>query len=270
MSMITQSLKLTTTPLITLYSIDFSRCVGFTPTTTPIIYFSPNRDGTSDIVYASNTYNYIGAEATGFRSEINGDIPAPSLTMDRASLYALPQYQTLRSEFITQRKQIYFDWRGAIFTRTKMHWPSTSQVYPVEQYVVVGISKMTQTVMEIDLSVSLGADRLNSDSIESLAANRCSLRYRTWNTTTSDYDYVPEAAGGCPYGNPTTTNNWTAVPLFGSKYFTNEDIELAAANKNLDACSHSVNGCMKRFDPEVTGLLLPFHGLYSPASVPGL
>lgn len=265
--MITESLKLTTTPIVTLFSIDFSTCLGFNPTTPPIIYFSPNRDGTNDIFYNSNTYNWIGAEGSGFRTEINGDIPAPSLTLDKASWGALPQYQSLKAEYVAQRKQLFFDWRGAIFTRTKMHWPNAGQVYPTERYVVSRINKITPSAYEVEMSVSLGANRLNSQSVQTLAANRCSLRYRTWNAAINDFDYVPENAGGCPYGNPTTTNNWSAVPSFGLKYFTKADIELAPANKNLDACSYTVKGCQIRFDPALQGLTLPFTGTYNPASV---
>lgn len=269
MTMISQSIKLTTTPLVTFYTLDFSTSVAFTPTTSPIIYLSPNRDASkNNLVKDGNTYNWVGVDVSGFRTEINGEIPAPQLTIDRASLNALTQYQTLRSQFTAQTKQILFDWRGVTFTRTRAHYPISGQTYPTEQYIVSQISKVTDSEIQVDLSVSLGADRLNSDSIESLAANRCSLRYRTWNPTTNAFDYVNEAAGGCPYGNPTTTNDWSAVPNFGVAYFTSSDIGLAAANKNLDQCSYSVKGCQSRFDPNNAGLTLPYTGLYSPASTP--
>ena len=135
----------------------------------------------------------------------------------------------------------------------------------MQEYVVAQVNKVTSSVVEVQLAVSLGIDRISGNSIQTLSMNRFSLRYRTWNG--SSFDYINENAVGCPYVNPTKVSNWSAVPNFGVMWFTNADQQLASENQNLDKCSYSVKGCQERFDPNLNGLTLPFVGLYSPATI---
>lgn len=263
--MITQAQSLTVGTITTLISVDFSRCIAFTPTSTPIIRMSANRNGINNIVYAGNTYEYVGFDARGFRSELNGRPPAPTITFDKASLINLSGYTALWDQYTEQTGEDYFDWRGATVEITRVVNLDAAQLVNLQQYVVSQVNKITSTTVEVELAVSLGIDRANSQSIQTLSVNRCGLKYRTWNG--SGFDYVPELSGGCPYGNPTTINNWSAVPSFGVIYLTNEDQALDAANRNLDKCSYSVKGCQSRFDPGSTGLALPFRGLYSPVNL---
>lgn len=260
--MITQAPQLTVDTLTTLLVVDFSKCIGFTPTGTTTIRMSANRNGVANIVYDGNTYEYVGFDAQGFRSELNGKAPTPTITFDKASLLALSSYTTLWDQYTAQTGEDYFDWRGATIQVFRTINLSTTQQTNLQEYVVSQVNKIAANTLEVQLSVSLGIDRLGSQSIQSLSMNRCALRYRKWNG--SGFDYTAEDAGGCPYGNSTSTSNWSAVPSFGVKWFTNTDAELTSANQNLDKCSYSVKGCQLRFDPAKTGLTLPFKGLYSP------
>lgn len=250
--------------IVTLMTIDFSTCIGFTPSGTTTLRCTAYRNGTSDIVYDGNTYSYIGFEAQGFRSEINGQPPAPTVVFDKNSLNGNSVYSALNDVYTTQTNQWYFDPRGAKVTITRVVDLDPTKQLNVQEYVVSQANKITASTIEWQLAVSLGIDRANGESIASLAVNRCNLRYRRWNATTGTFDYTPEADGGCPYGNPTTVSNWSAVPDFGNKYYTNEDAALDPANKSLDKCSYSAKGCQLRFDPNETGLVLPFVMLYSP------
>lgn len=265
--MITDAMKLDGISIVTLMTIDFSTCVSFTPTGTTTFRLSANRNGTSDIVYDGNTYNYVGFEASGFRSEINGGPPSPSLVFDKASLQSLTAYNTLVDQFIVQTNSYFFDPRGAKVTILRTSNLSTSQQLNTQEYVVSQAVRESDNSIEWQLAIGLGIDRASGQSIASLAVNRCNLRYRRWNSTTGDFDYTAEDAGGCPYGNPTTVSDWSAVTNFGTKYFTEADAELLAANKNLDKCSHTAKGCQLRFDPDLTGLPLPFVMLYSPNTI---
>lgn len=262
--MITNAQDLGGNTLVTMLEIDFSTCVAFKPTGTSLIRISSNRNGVSNIVYNGNTYEYVGFDVQGFRSEINGQPPAPTITFDKASLISLASFISLWDEYTSQTGQDYFDPRGAKVTIFRTSNLSTLQQTTTQEFVVAQSSKITSSVIEWQLAVSLGIDRANSDSVTKLAVNRCNLRYRRWNATTNTFDYTPESEGGCPYGNPTTVSNWSAVPDFGNKYYTNEDAELLPANKNLDKCSYSAKGCQLRFDPAENGLTLPFVMLYSP------
>lgn len=259
--MATQQYKLTVDQLTTMLVIDFSKCIGFTPTGTTTLYLSAYRNGMSDIVYNSQTYAYMGFEAQGFRSELNGKVPTPSITFDKASLLANTDYMNLWDQYTAQTGEDYFDWRGATIQVFRTINLDVAQQLNLQEYVVSQVNKVTSSSLEVQLSIGLGIDRLNSQAIQALSTNRCSRKYRTWNG--SSFDYVDEAANGCPYGNPTTVSNWSAVPSFGLKYFTNMDAALADANKNLDRCSYSVKGCSLRFDPSNNGLALPFKGLYA-------
>lgn len=263
--MITQAPLLNTGTLTTMLVIDFSKCISFTPTGTTTLRLSSNRNGTSNIVYNGNTYEYVGFDATGFSSELNGKTPTPTITFDKAGLLNLSSYTTLWDQFTAQTGEDYFDWRGATIQVFRTINLSTSQQTNIHQYVVSQVNKVTSSVIEVQLAVSLGIDRLSGQSIQTLSMNRCCLRYRTWNG--SGFVYTDESAGGCPYGNPTTISNWSAVPSFGVKWFNAADQELTSANQSLDKCSYSVKGCQSRFDPNKVGLTLPFKGLYSPATL---
>lgn len=262
--MITTSQELGGNSVTTLMVVDFSTSVSFKPTGTTTLRCSANRNGNADIVYDGNTYSYIGFEISGFNSEINGGAPSPVLTFDRASFVANSVYAALYTQQVVQSKGYYFDPRGAKVTIIRTINLSTSQQLNTQEYIVSQANRESQSTIEWQLCVGLGIDNAQSESIASLAVNRCNLRYRRWNATTASFDYTPEADGGCPYGNPTTVSNWSAVPDFGTKYFTNADAALADANKNLDKCSYSAQGCRNRFDPAQTGLALPFVMLYSP------
>ncbi len=266
---VTDPFKLSPGKLITLWIIDYTDSLGFTPTTSPILYLSAYRNGNSNILYDGNTYNYIGIVGTGFRSEINGAAPKPVLTIDKASLYSNAQFQTLRNEYITQTGEEYFDWRGAKVTRIQTFNLDITQQSKFDEYIVEQNNRITSDIMEIQLAVSLSIDRLNDQSIQSLGANVCSLRYRTWNMTANDFDYLnPIDDIGCPWGNPNNITDYTGVPSYNIKFFSKDDIELVPANKQYDACSQTVSGCQIRFDPAKTGLVLPFKGLYSSTSKP--
>lgn len=258
-----QPYKLSPGGVVTLYEIDFSKCLAFTPTGTTLLRCSPYRNGNSDIVYSSNTYEYVGVQATGFRAELNSAAPKPQLTFDKASLYGNATFQNIKNQFIAATGQMFFDWRGAKAKIIKYYVNGTETLYE-QEYIVDQVNTITKSDVQVSLTVSLGIDNLGSDSVQTLSLNRCSLKYRQWNGT--DFDYTANTANGCPYGNPTNTTDYSAVPSFGIKFFTSEDVELLAANKQYDSCSQTVKGCQLRFDPASAGYNLPYKGLFSPTS----
>lgn len=249
--------------MVTLWAIDFNPCVNFNPPEDAIIYLTSYKgDDGQDIVYDGKTFNFVGISGNGFRSELNGQLPEPIVTIDKGSLYKLPQYQTIRAAFFAQTRQTYFDWRAAKITRVKTtsNYLNNPAFGDRDDYVVDQINRSTSSTIDIKLSVAIGADRVNNLSVQELSANRCSLRYRTYS---GGFKYLDESAGGCPYGNPTTKSNWSAVPGFGTRYYTQSDS--STTNPQLDVCSYSVKGCQLRFDPNEEGYVLPFTGLYTPA-----
>lgn len=252
--------------LVTFLEIDFSTCVGFKPTISPsTLKFCSHKNGSSyTLVYNSVTYDYIGFEIDGLSTELGGQAPQPRITFDKAGLYRLTAFLNLWDNAAGQTGDFYFDWRGAKVKLYRVLNLTVAQQLNIQEYVVEQIAKEDSNSVEVQLAVSLGIEKANSDSIQKLAVNRCALRYRRWDTTSSSFKYTDELAGGCPYGNPTTTSNWSAVPSFGVLYFNSSDV---ATTNNLDKCSYSVKGCRQRFDPASTGLALPFVGLYSPNTI---
>ena len=261
---ITTSQDLGGNTLTTMIVIDFSTCIGFTPTGTTTLRMSANRNGTADIVYDGNTYKYVGFDVSGFRNEINGAPPKPTLIFDKGSLINNSDFTALWDQYSAATGNEFFDARGAkiqIFRTVNL---STTQQTAIQEYVVSQVNKMTKTTIEYELAISLGVDRLGNESVQTLAANRCSLRYRRYNSTTADFDYTDENAGGCPWNNPTTISDWSAVPDKTIRFYNRQDTEILAINKALDQCSYTVKGCQLRFDPNNDGLSLPLNALYSP------
>lgn len=257
--------NLTMQELVTMWVIDFNPVITFTPVSAGIMRLSAYKDGTNTLTYDAGDgsgiqpYDYVGISGSGFRSEANGTLPTPSLTIDKQALNAITQYQDIRNTYTTETGQVFFDWRGAKLTRirTTSNYLGTTTNRDVDYYIVDQLTRTTSSTIELSLAVSSGADRITSDAVQTLAPNRCALRYRTWNG--SSFDYTDEEAGGCPYGNPTTVHNWGAVPDFGDNYFTEQD---ASTTQEFDKCSYTVNGCRLRFDPSNQGLQLPFLGTY--------
>lgn len=256
-----QPRKLSPGGVVTLFEIDFSKCLGFKPTGTTLIRCSSYRNGNSDIVFGGNTYSYIGVTGSGFRSELGASAPTPSLRFDKASLYSNSTYQSLTTQFRSQTGLQFFDWRGAQVKIIK-YYVSAGTVEAEQEFIVDSVGNITKEDLSVNLTVSIGIDALSSESVSTLGLNVCRLKYRKWNG--SDFNYTPEADDGCPYGNSASASKYTAVPDFGIKFYTSDDIELLPANKQYDQCSLGVKGCQLRFDPDSNGLNLPFKGLTSP------
>ena len=250
--------------LITLWVIDFNDVIGFKPSGDGILYISSYRNNTDNIIFNEETYEYVGIYGNGFTSELNGQLPEPTLSIDRPSLMKLQEYKEMQSEYRQQTKEMYFDWRGAKVTRIRITDNYLGDITKGEyQYFVVNqVNRTTASTIEVGLAVSLAADRLNNETVQELAPNRCALKYRTWDEDEEKFIYTNEKAGGCPWGNPTSENNYSNVPDYGTRYYNDRDIELSDENKHLDSCSYAVSGCIARFDPDNEGLTMPFVGIY--------
>ena len=257
-----QVYNLTMQSLVTMYQIDFSDVIGY-DISAGTLYLSSYKNGTSALTYGGNTYAFVGIKGSGFRSEINGALPEPGLVIDKNSLTALAAYQSIRNTYTADTGRVFFDWRGAKVTRirTTSDYLGTTTKQDVDYYLVDQLTRTTKDTVELKLTVSTGADRINNLSVQELAPNRCALRYRTHS---GSFNYTDEDAGGCPWGNPTTKHNWSNVPNFGTDYFTESDASTATASQ--DRCSYTVKGCQVRFDPDENGLQLPFLGLYKDVS----
>jgi len=259
-----QVYNLTMQNLVTMYIIDFNPVITFTPAPSGIMYLSSYKNGASALTYDGQAYDFVGIKGSGFRSEINGALPEPQLTIDKNSLTGLAQYQTIKSTYASATGQVFFDWRGAKVTRirTTSNYLGVTTYRDIDNYLVDQLTRTTKDTIELKLTVSTGADRVNNLSVQELAPNRCALRYRTYNG--SSFDYTDEDAGGCPWGNPTTKHDWSNVPNFGTDYYT--DSNASTAQPELDQCPYTVKGCQVRFDPNEDGLQLPFLGLYKDVS----
>jgi len=259
-----QVYNLTMQELVTMFIIDFNPVITFSPAPSGIMHLSSYKNGASALSYGGNSYDFVGIKGSGFRSEINGALPEPQLVIDKNSLTGLAQYQTIKSTYASETGHVFFDWRGAKVTRirTTSNYLGVTTKQDVDYYLVDQLTRTTKDTIELKLTVSTGADRVNNQSVQELAPNRCALRYRTHNGT--GFDYTDEDAGGCPWGNPTTKHNWSAVPNFGTDYFTESNASTVTASQ--DQCQYSVKGCQVRFDPAEEGLVLPFLGLYKDVS----
>lgn len=246
--------------LVTFWKIDFNPVITFDTATDGIIYISAYKNADkSNLIYDGNTYNFVGVKSGSFTSEINGQLPQPSISFDKQSLISLPKYQNIKSEYQAQTGLVYFDWRGATITRTRTtsNYLDDPSFGDSNKFYIDQITRTNSATIEARLTVSIGADKLNNESVQELMANRCALRYRRWND--GSFSYTNEGAGGCPYGNPTTASDWSAVPDFGNNYLDENDSTTTQEN---DQCSYSLLGCQKRFDPDENGLTLPFAGKY--------
>ena len=243
--------------MVTLWIVDFRPSVHFNNSSEGIMYVTSYKDGTGDIVYDGETYGYVGITSGGFSSEINGSLPEPTVTFDKVSLENQLTYRVARQEHKLQTKQVFFGWEGAEVTRirTTSDYLGSTANSTIDYFVVSQLLRTNKDTIELKLAVSEGVDRLNSVSVQELAPNQCNLVYRRYNGTTFDY-----ISHGCPYGNPSSTTDWSAVPDYGIKYYTYLD---AATTADLDQCSYTVKGCQLRFDPDKDGLTLPYTGLYS-------
>jgi len=250
--------------LVTLWIIDFTPVIS--SITGVILHITAYKDRNgANITFAGQTYDYVGVESSGFRSEINGQLPEPTMNFDKQSLNSLPAYQSIKAQFTAETGQVFFDWRGARITRirTTSNYldngdSPNAAIQDVQEFFVDQVTRTTNSTIELKLTVSIGADRLTNQSVQELSFNRCGLRYRTWNG--SSFIYTDENAGGCPYGNPTTKSNWSNVPEFGNRYYTQADSQTDFPE--IDICSYTVKGCQLRFDPNEMGLTLPFLGKY--------
>lgn len=252
-----QVYNLTVQNIVTLWKIDFSECISFD--TSGILYLSAQKDGDANITYSGQSYEYVGMESGGFRSEINGQLPQPTVTIDKQALYSLSSYGAIRTAYRSQTGNVAMDWSGAKITRTRIQSTQLNDATKgnTDNYIVDQIARTSSTTIQLKLAVSATADRINGASVQSLGNNRCSLRYRIHNGST--FDYTNNSAGGCPYGNPTSPGDFSNVTDFGNLHYTQSDQSTTAP---LDACSYTVKGCQLRFDPEELGLALPFTGKY--------
>lgn len=244
---------------VALWIIDFNSVITFDTATDGMLFLTPYKDGINEITFGGQAYEFIGLRGSGFRSEINGALPEPIIEIDKSSLLKSPKYQFIRNEYRNQTQEVFFDWRGARISRltTTSNYLTDPSKGVLNEYLVDQITSSNKTIIKAKLTVSIGADRLTNESVQELSANRCALRYRLWDGTA--FEYVNENAGGCPYGNSTSTSDWSAVPDFGNLYFTEDDSPTTAEN---DVCSYTVKGCQSRFDPDENGLTLPFVGKY--------
>lgn len=251
-------------PLLTFWTIDFNPVVAFDPVSAGILNMSSYKNANNEIVFDGNTYSYVGIEGSNFSSEINGQLPQPEISIDKNSLKSLQQYKDIQSAYQSEYGKLFFDWRGARVTRTRITLANINDITKAEtsSFIVDQLKRTTASTIDLKLTVSITSDRINNLAVQELAPNRCSLRYRSWNG--SSFQYLNEKAGGCPYGNPTTLSTWTAVPNFGTGLFTEGNA--VTTNEALDVCPYTLKGCQLRFDPNEDGLRLPFTGVFKNVS----
>lgn len=247
-------------PLLTFWTIDFNPVVAFDPVSAGVLQLSSYKSGSNEIVYDGVTFSYVGIEGSNFSSEINGQLPQPEISIDKNSLKSLQQYKDIQAAYQLEYGKLFFDWRGARVTRTRITLANINDPSKAEtsSFIIDQLKRTTDSTIDLKLTVSITSDRINNLAVQELAPNRCSLRYRSWNGVS--FDYLDEDSGGCPYGNPTTQSDWTAVPNFGTGLFTEGNA--TTTNEALDVCPYTLKGCQVRFDPNEDGLRLPFTGVF--------
>lgn len=248
--------------VVVLWEIEFENAVGYTPNVPTTLRISPFKNGKDNLLFGGVEYAYVGVDASGFTAEMNGQLPTPEAEFDRLGLNANGVYNTIKQDYLDQTGQFFFDWRGARIRRittTATHLDTGDDADTTktrtEEYFVDQVTVTTVGTITVRLTTSISADKINNQSVQSLAYNNCSLIYRTWNSTTNEFEYTDPKDNGCPYGNPMSTTDWSPVQDFGNKYFNESNN--TQETPQFDRCSKTGLGCQLRFDPDKDGLPLP-------------
>lgn len=236
--MITESeYSLNPSPVVYLYQIDFSTSkIG----TTDILYWSPFRNGTSDIVYDGKTYSYMGIDFAGLTMESGGKLPSPSMTI-----------MATKGNILAQR-MLSLDIRGTRITRIKTYanyLDGAGQADPAANrkttFYINSLSSRVGTTYKLVLSTNYGLEGINNKANRVLNSFSCINKYRTWDAATNKFVYTPVKDGGCPWGNPDEQANYSEVPNWGTVYFDGGDQSVAEPSK--DRCALGAASCVKRF-----------------------
>lgn len=230
-----QSLR-SDSPMVYLYELDFRTCLEPIDS---VLYLSPYRNGTSDLVFGGQTYTYADIRMGSMTTTAGGTLMSPTLEFMAGSpadaMLIVAIEGGLRGLTVI-RKRTYGKFldtgsapNAAAFHRTSLF--------------VNGLDRQTNTSISLKLTPGYGIEGINDISNRNLVQDTCALKYRVWDGT--QFVYTSHEDGGCPWGNPTETANYPTLATFGTPYFdsANNDTALPA----VDRCSLTAQGCMKRF-----------------------
>lgn len=226
-----------TSPMVYLYELDFSSCL--TDPQEQILYLSPYRDGTSNIVFAGNTYVWADISLGSMTTTAGGTLMNPTLSFMAGSPADALLVQAIRGNL-----------RGLRITRKRTYAAfldgkpgANPAAFTKSSLFVNGLDSKTKTEIRLTLTPGYGVEGINDIANRVLSQDSCALKYRIWNGT--EFVYTAHADGGCPWGNPTETANYPDLTTFGTPYFDTSNTEVV--NPQQDRCSLTAQGCMKRF-----------------------
>lgn len=175
-------------------------------------------------VHNGYPYTPIPIEATGFAKDGQGSFPKPRLALSNV----FGETAALAQE--------YGDLRGALFTRRRIYSqnldnglePDAAATMTPDVFRITRKSLQDDTRIEWELSSDLDQQGAQLPARRVLR-DVCDWTYRTWNPTTSTFDYTDVI---CPYN--------------GTNYFTVTGA--VTTNPAEDRCSRKrLTGCLKRF-----------------------
>lgn len=237
-------------PVVYLFKLDFSTTkLGIND----VLYWSPYRNGSNDISFGGQAYQYVGSRFTGMSMESGGKLPAPNLT------FFLPQGNILGQRLLRQ------DVRGLRVTRLKTfadfldggQSPDGTAFRQVVFYVN-SLDHHEGGEFSYNLSTNYGLEGMNVKANRVLNTYSCINKYRVWDASKNDFTYTAVKDGGCPWGNPDEQANYPDVPAgqWGKPFIDGGDNTTDDASK--DRCSLGAAACVKRFCQSNTAAPIPW------------
>lgn len=246
MDLFEQESSLNPSPVVYLYELDFA---GTKLGITDKLYWTPYRNGTSNIVFDGQTYAYMGVRLEGLDMELGGKLPSPALKI----------FTPIADPFYF--KALTADVRGLKVTRIKTHanfLDGAANADPDQckkvYFYVNGLQMRVGSNMTFKLSTNYGLEGLNNKANRVLNTFSCINKYRVWNGT--DFNYTPVEDGGCPWGNPAYAATWgEGITDWGASFDGSDE---PAATPAQDRCSLTAKGCMVRFAAEDNTHPIPY------------
>ncbi|ODT85634.1 hypothetical protein [Phenylobacterium sp. SCN 70-31] len=222
--------------LVYLYELDLNTC---RVPVNSVLYISPYRNGTSNIVFDGQEYVYADISLSGFTAQAGGTLPNPVLTFTGGgpadALLSIANRSGLQGMKITQKRTY------ASFIDGGVNADPTQ--FRTRTFFSNGLAGKTKTTLKLKLTPGFGIEGINDLATRTLQVDTCMLKYRVWDG--SQFVYTTHADGGCPWGQTDEQANYPTLSTWGTPYFDSTNTEVP--NPEQDRCSLNAQGCMARF-----------------------
>lgn len=186
-----------------------------------------------NLFWAGDTYLPMPVMAEGFEYTGNGQLPRPRLRVSNimgtitALLLTLPS--GLEGAKVTRIRTLarYLDNANFPGGTNPYGLPDATAELPREVYTIDRKVTETRDVIEFEMVAAFDLQGVRVPKRQTIQ-NICQWRYRSWNASTSSFDYTNV---DCPY--------------ISSSYFKEDDT--STVNPAEDVCSKRLSSCEKRF-----------------------